>query len=97
MDLTLNLILRNSELVNKSKSLLFKKRKYDLKKSGLDLIERDIGTGYHIPEGILYTYPNSLNYLEKNKFLNTKYIAPLILNFFKIKPKGYMANLKFKK
>ena len=94
VDLTVNLILKNSELIDKDKLLLFKKKKDTLKNFGLELIERDIGTGYHIPDGILYTYPNKLKNYKFEKYLNTKYIAPLILDFFQIKPMKYMLKLK---
>tara|TARA_Y100001978_G_C23668731_1_gene422585 strand:+ start:30 stop:1430 length:1401 start_codon:yes stop_codon:yes gene_type:complete len=94
VDLTLNLILKNSEFVTENNLILFEKRKYHLKQFGLELFKRDIGTGYHIPHGILYSYPNKLNNIKYKKYLNTKYIAPLILNFFNIKEMEYMNKLK---
>jgi len=75
--------------------LFFKNNKIVLNDLGLELIERDIGTGYHIPEGILLTFGNESKDLLKNyEILDTTLIAPLILKYFNLKPKKYMKKVK---
>ena len=71
-----------------------KRKNLAYKELGLELFNRDQGTGYHIPDGILLAYGNSSKQLfEKYKVLDTKLIAPLILSFFKLKKKRYMQDI----
>ena len=61
---------------------------------GLELITRDIGTAYHIPEGILAWYGDESKKLKsyENKDINTCRILPTILKLYGIKIPKYMSN-----
>ena len=90
----INLIISSSESLINCDYLFFKEKKFSLQELGLELFNRDQGTGYHIPDGILLAYGNSSKQLfEKYKVLDTKLIAPLILSFFKLKKKRYMQDI----
>lgn len=90
----INLIINSSNSLINSDYLFFKERKFNLRELGLELFNRDQGTGYHIPEGILLAYGNSSKKLfKKYKIVDTKLFAPLILSFFKLKKKQYMEDI----
>ena len=92
--LTLNLSLERSKEVAKSKKLSFKGKVFQLKQFGFSLIELHPGTGYHIPEGIIVVDDEDLNNKIRKKYgnkLDTRDIAPIILEHFKIKTPEYMA------
>tara|TARA_Y100000589_G_C27192947_1_gene645563 strand:+ start:427 stop:1815 length:1389 start_codon:yes stop_codon:yes gene_type:complete len=92
---SLNLMTNTSKKLIEDSYLFFKNNKIVLNDLGLELIERDIGTGYHIPEGILLTFGNESKDLLKNyEILDTTLIAPLILKYFNLKPKKYMKKVK---
>ena len=87
-----NLIFR--PIYFKDNFLKYKNKKINIKDFGLDYdMKENIGTGYHIPEGILLTFgEKSRKILEDIKKIDTKLIAPVILEFFNIKKKNYMVN-----
>lgn len=90
---TVNLFISNSKSIPINKEIFYVGKKYSLSDLSIELINRDIGTGYHVPEGIfLSNYQLKLkNYeLDKIQFLDTRKILPLILNFFDIKKYDYM-------
>ena len=89
-----NLIFR--PIYFKDKFLKFKNKKINIKDFGLEYdIKENIGTGYHIPEGILLTFgEKSRNLLKDVKKIDTKLISPIILKFFNIKKKNYMISKK---
>ena len=87
----INLIMNNFDSNNKKEYLFFKNKKFKIEKLGFEIIERDQGTGYHIPEGILITFgEKSKNLLRDFNTIDTRMIAPLILKFFKLNRKRYM-------
>ena len=84
-------ILNNSSNVIIEGSLLFQNDKFKLEELGFEVFERDQGTGYHIPEGILLTYgEKSKDLLYRFNTIDTKKIAPLILRFFNLEKEKYM-------
>ena len=88
-----NLFINNSKSVPLDKEIYFLDKKYHTYDLSMELINRDIGTGYHVPQGVFISdYPIEFNdnTLDKNGFLDTRKILPLILNFFDIKKADYM-------
>ena len=61
----LNISLQRSIIVSQDKQLLFKDNKYSIKHFGFEIIKRDIGTGYHIPQGIFMALGKNNNRLTK--------------------------------
>ena len=89
-----NLIFR--PIYYKEKYLKFKNKKINIKDCGLEYdMKENIGTGYHIPDGILLTFgEKSRKILKGVKKIDTKLIFPVILKFFNIKKKNYMITTK---
>ena len=90
--LKLNLILKSTESSYKEKRLKFDDNLFSTKELGLEFIKRDIGTGYHIPEGIFILYGPNQSKLEKykNQKIDTKKICPTLLKQFDIEIPQYM-------
>ncbi len=91
--LTLNLSLLRSKLLAKKQVLIFKGKTINIKKFGFTIINRHPGTGYHIPEGILIIDDDQINAKLKDKFqkfIDTRKIAPLILEYFNLDIPNYM-------
>ena len=85
----INLIMNNFDNKNEIEHLFFKSKKFKSEELGFEIIERDQGTGYQIPEGILLTFgEKSKDLLYKFDTVDTKKIAPLILSFFKLHRKN---------
>ena len=59
---------------------------------GFELLNRDIGTGYHIPEGIMMYYGKSSNSFKKtsDEEVDTCRITPSILEYFGLNIPKYM-------
>ena len=92
--LTLNLSLIKSRAVAKNNNCKFNEKKLSISKFGLELIKRDIGTGYHTPEGILIWFgedQKKYKSLEKTK-IDTCSICPTILDLYGIEKLNYMKN-----
>jgi len=87
--LNLNLSIQNSESAKSEKLVKFKNNNpQKLDEYGLKIIYRDIGTGYHSPEGILIAFGPEKDIIKnlkisKNKFLKTTEIYGLILKIFR--------------
>ena len=66
----------------------------ELGDTGFRIVNRDPGTAYHCPEGVLFTYGDDLfNNIFKNlnnPVIDTTKIAPIILNYFDIGLPSYM-------
>ena len=69
-----------------------KNKKFDISDLGLEIITRDIGTGYHIPEGVFIGngYLTDELYKKNIQNIDTCKIAPTILNHFNISIPNYM-------
>tara|TARA_Y100001978_G_scaffold163916_1_gene150773 strand:+ start:2503 stop:3891 length:1389 start_codon:yes stop_codon:yes gene_type:complete len=90
----INLIIKNSDVINKHEYLFIKDKKFKIQELGFETIERDQGTGYHIPEGILLTYGNRSKDLFYNfNTIDTKLIAPIILRYFNLERERYMQEI----
>ena len=90
----INLIIDFSKKAIKDEYLIYKNKKVDLSMLGLKIFKMEQGTGYHIPEGILLTYGDkSRNLLDKLDIIDTKKVAPLILDYFNLEKKNYMQNI----
>ena len=88
---TINLIINTSKEISKDYCFKIKDKQFKPKEIGMGLIERDIGTGYHIPEGILLTHGKiSKELLKDYEIIDTALVAPLILKYFYIRPTKYM-------
>ena len=86
INLSINIGLRTTNKLNSNKQISFKKNLYSISETGLKLVKRDIGTGYHIPIGIGMAYGSIAEKFKKiNKPVNTIKIFPVILDFFEIK------------
>ena len=91
---TLNLIINNQIKLIEDNYLFLKNNKFSIEELGLEFFERDIGTGYHIPEGILLSFGSkSSNILKNFKKIDTTLIAPIILKFFNLKSRKYMHSI----
>ncbi|MCQ9201498.1 MAG: hypothetical protein JJ834_002525 [Prochlorococcus marinus XMU1425] len=92
--LKLNLFLERSQALVNSKLIKIKDINYPVEKLGIEIIKRDIGTGYHIPNGIMAYYGNSKNSLIKyrNIEIETNKICPTFLKMFDIEIPKYMGS-----
>ena len=92
MGLRLNLSTIKSHEISQNKEVYVKNKKFDISDLGLEIITRDIGTGYHIPEGVFIGNGDLTDELYKKNIQNidTCKIAPTILNHFNISIPNYM-------
>jgi len=90
--LTLNISLLSSKSLIKSLFIKFKEKNLPIKSLGFELIQRDVGSAYHIPEGIFCLYGNDIYRFEKYKDqqIETSRICPTILKTFGIDRPSYM-------
>lgn len=86
IDLTTNIGLRTSKALNNNKKVYLEENAYPISKTGLKLVKRDIGTGYHFPLGIgLALGEISKKFEDLDGPIDTIKIKPLILDYFHIK------------
>ena len=90
--LRINLFLESSSSIVDSGNLFFKDKLLNIEDIGLELIFRDIGTAYHIPNGIFGCYGPEINRFSryKNKSIYTTRICPTILDIFNLNTLDYM-------
>tara|TARA_A100001388_G_scaffold182021_1_gene136356 strand:- start:26383 stop:27789 length:1407 start_codon:yes stop_codon:yes gene_type:complete len=90
--LRLNLSIIRSSEISQKKVVFVKKRKFNIKDLGLEIIRRDVGTGYHIPKGVFIGDGNLTEKVYKKNIQNidTCKIAPTILNHFNLSIPNYM-------
>ncbi len=88
----LNISLRRVNDLNNLISILYKNNKYPINELGFEAVKRDIGTAYHIPEGVLGVYGPISSSFEKydGKKLETSKICPILLNLYHINPPDYI-------
>jgi len=87
---TLNLVIENDKYFFKSKHLLFNKKSFILDEFGFKLINRDLGTGYHVKEGILISnqdFKEKLNikFSDNNSLIDICSLFDMTLNYFGLK------------
>ena len=90
---TVNLFINNNKAIPKYKEIIYGGKKYHISDLSIELISRDIGTGYHVPNGVLLSeYPIISNKapFDVNQILDTRKILPLILDFYKLNKSNYM-------
>lgn len=92
VSLKINLSLKNPHSISTSKVCKFGKISYKINDIGFELINRDIGTGYHIPEGILFWYGDKSESIKKynKEKIDICRISPTILKIYGIKIPSYM-------
>ena len=85
--LKLNISIQKCLSTVKNKYILLNRKKIPLSSVGIEIIERDKGTGYHIKEGVLLYEGKNLEkiFKAKKKIINTNKIHGIILEFFNIK------------
>ena len=85
--LKVNISIQRSLLTVKSKFLILNGKKFTLKSLGIEIINREKPTGYHIKDGTLMFKGYTLEKIFKNrdKIINTNKIHNIILKFFNIK------------
>ncbi|MDC3203458.1 hypothetical protein OA963_02220 [Prochlorococcus sp. AH-716-C14] len=90
--LKLNLSVQRTSSIAENKKLKFLDKRSDLLNVGFELLNRDIGTGYHIPEGIMMYYGKSSNSFNKTNDdqVDSCRITPSILEYFGLNIPEYM-------
>ena len=88
----LNISLLRSKILVLEEKFIFKGREYSIEEFGFQIIKRDIGTGYHIPEGIFLAMGGNNTRLNKykNEIIETARICPTILDLLKVEIPKYM-------
>lgn len=87
---TLNVALSHSKSLATDKTLVKDGNKYELGEWGLELLERDGGTGYHQPKGILiWENKDGLTHTSR-EVVNSKSILPAILRRYGVTVSEYM-------
>ncbi len=91
--LKINFIFNLSSSAPITNSVKYLDKIFDLNVFGIELIERDIGTGYHIPEGIFCWLGKDQNIIKINDLaekVDTRQICPTILELYGIEIPNYM-------
>ena len=88
----LNLFLKSTKSIYVEKKLKIKNQIFSLDSLGFELIKRDIGTGYHIPQGTCIIYGPNQNKFKRysNKVIDTKKICPTLLSEYDLEVPEYM-------
>ena len=83
---TINFTLNSSKILNKTKKIKYFDNSFDISSFGLDFVNRDVGTGYHCPNGIFISNFQSdirtLN-VDSHKLIDTTSFHDYIFNYFK--------------
>jgi hypothetical protein len=94
IDLNLNISIKMTSNVYEYQKLKVDGLEKELKETGFRIVNRDPGTAYHCPQGILFTYGDEvINDMFKNlnnPNIDTTKIAPIILKYFGVKLPHYM-------
>ena len=86
---TLNAYIASSEAVASDQSVYFQNTKMHISELGLSLMERDIGTGYHQPEGILIWENFESNHVDR-AVVDSRSLLPTVLESFDVQTASYM-------
>lgn len=94
IDLNLNISILMTRNLYKDQKIQVDGIEKELDETGFRIINRDPGTAYHCPEGLLFTYGDEIfNDIFKNfnnPLIDTTKIAPIILNYFDVDLPSYM-------
>ena len=82
----------SSQSAARENRVFFKGKSFDLKSLGLEAIERDVGTGYHQPKGILVWSGDSRPQLSGRAEIKSQQFAPTVLNALGVAKPEYMAD-----
>lgn len=88
---TLTMKLGLSKTLPIDKTVLVQGNRFSIDEIGLKLFTRDVGTGYHQPEGIMFWQNNNGPINSERQTIDTRAIAPTFLNHFGVHPANYMA------
>ena len=90
--LRINLATERLTDIDKTTNLNHFEKTFFFKDIGFEIIKRDIGTAYHVPEGILIANGQNVDkdHLKNLRNINTCQVAPIILNSFGIDIPDYM-------
>ncbi len=91
-DNRLNIVVTTSISIPLDKQIFFNNEKYNIEDFGFEIISRDMGTAYHIPEGIFLSLGKNNQRLRKyqNQLIETSKICPTILDLFNVEIPEYM-------
>ena len=90
-DKVVNLSINVSDDLQKNKIIKIKNKIINPENIGIKFFNRDPGTAYHTPKGVLIMYgPEASRFHIKEDMLDTTKIAPMILKLFGIKSPKYM-------
>lgn len=88
--LTLNRKLVSTASLIESQKLLVEGKVVSLAEAGLHLFERDQGTGYHQPDGILIWQSESTNLDNQRRVVDSRQFLPTVLSTYGITLSDYM-------
>ena len=88
----LNICLKDSKDTFLRKKVMFNDIELPIEDLGFEFIKRDMGTGYHIPEGIFLALGGNNKRLDRyqKQIIETSRICPTILDIFNVKIPDYM-------
>ena len=90
LGLTLNLQIDRSAALAQDGIVLANDKQYAAAELGLESFERDIGTGYHVPEGIVIWHRSERSDHEPREVVDSRQILPSILEYYGVERADYM-------
>ena len=94
LGLFLNVSIQKSKIVLEKK-IKIKEKIFRISDLNIDLIKRDQGTGYHIPEGVLLLYGDIAHQFKhlNNQVIDSRHVVPLILKHYGLNKPDYMLDI----
>lgn len=86
---TLNLSLRGTSALADKGNIVMRGRKHGIEELGLKVFERDQGTGYHVPEGVMLWWGDSKLTARDRQVIDTRSVLPTILDFYGLPVPAY--------
>ena len=94
IDLNLNISVIMTNNFYQDQTIMVDGEEKEVEDTGFKIVNRDPGTAYHCPEGLLFTFGDeTLNKMFENlnnSVIDTTKIAPTILKYFEVKLPPYM-------
>lgn len=88
--LTLNLRTSRSAHIANDGIIMDGDRHFTSTELGLESFERDIGTGYHVPEGIVIWHRDNCAEHEPREMIDSRQILPSILQYYDVERPEYL-------
>lgn len=88
---TLNLSLTSTHHCIEKECLYREGKPIPLKNLGIEVLDREQGTGYHQPRGVAIFYGQNIPHNQSRQQVESIQLAPTILKLLEIKPLPYMA------